>query len=110
MPSSDQLAENWMFAAGVALMTMVLLRMVWRRQRGGRGTSHRAARGPRENASRLLDAPDDISRWQVEMHDLARELKAELDTKIRVCQETIRQARQEQQRLEVLLEQARQVS
>jgi len=40
----------------------------------------------------LSSAPVEIQRWQVEMFDLQRELKAELDMKIVVVQSLIRQA------------------
>ncbi len=40
----------------------------------------------------LQDAPPETQRWLVEMHDLQRELKAELDTKIVVVQTLLRQA------------------
>lgn len=40
----------------------------------------------------LASAPPETQRWQVEMFDLQRELKAELDMKIVVVQSLIRQA------------------
>ena len=57
----------------------------------------------------LRDAPADISRWQVEMHDLARDLKGELDTKMVVLQRLIIDAREQADRLEKIVERAAEV-
>jgi hypothetical protein len=51
--------------------------------------------------------PVEMMRWEVEMHDTARELKAELDTKMVALQTLIRSAREEQQRLAKLIATAR---
>lgn len=48
-------------------------------------------------------------RWEVEMHDTARELKAELDSKMSALMSLVRTAREEQERLEHLIEDARRV-
>lgn len=40
----------------------------------------------------LATAPRDVQRWQVEMLEMQRELKAELDTKAAVVQALLRQA------------------
>ncbi len=46
-------------------------------------------------------------RWEVEMHDTARELKAELDSKISALMSLVRTAREEQERLTQLIDTAR---
>ena len=56
------------------------------------------------SADPLRDAPPEVHRWQVEMHDVARELSAQLDSKMRVLQNFTRAAAQEADRLEGLLE------
>lgn len=53
-----------------------------------------------------LDAPRDLGRWEVEMHDLARDLNAQLDTKIGILQELIREAASQAERLEAALDEA----
>ncbi|MFO7907455.1 MAG: hypothetical protein ACQESR_13645 [Planctomycetota bacterium] len=60
--------------------------------------------GQREEQRSLSSTPPDVLRWQVEMHETARELKAELDSKMRVLQLLIGQARQEADRLERILD------
>jgi hypothetical protein len=52
----------------------------------------------------LRHSPADIERWQVEMHDLARDLKGELDTKIAVLQRLVIDAREAAERLKAAIE------
>lgn len=56
----------------------------------------------RDRNSALADAPAEVLRWQVEMHETARDLKAELDTKMRALQVLIRDADEKIARLESL--------
>jgi len=51
-----------------------------------------------------LDSPGDKSRWEVEMHETARDLSAQLDTKMAALQQLIRQADRASARLEAILE------
>ena len=48
----------------------------------------------------LLDAPASVMRWQVEMHETARDLKGEIDSKLSALQALIRVADEESCRLE----------
>jgi len=50
----------------------------------------------------LATAPPETQRWQAEMLDLQRELKAELDMKIAVVQSLIRQADEKIARLSAM--------
>ncbi len=105
---------SWaMFLVGLSLLIVILLRR-WHRYYGPRRRHRevpvleRTAR--RDTAPRSLsDAPPDILRWQVEMHETARDLKGELDTKISALQVLIRMAQQESERLERLIEAAESV-
>jgi hypothetical protein len=56
------------------------------------------------------EPPPDFLRWQVEMHDTARELKAELDSKLAALQSLVLIARQESERLEAAIEGAKRLS
>jgi hypothetical protein len=58
----------------------------------------------------LHDAPPELVRWQVAMHELARDLKGEIDTKLSALQTLVALARQESARLQTLLDQAARVS
>jgi hypothetical protein len=55
-----------------------------------------------------LDSPDELVRWEVEMHEIARELSARLDTKIGVLAQLIRDADRASDRLEAALKAERQ--
>ena len=55
-----------------------------------------------------LDSPDEVVRWEVEMHDIARELSAQLNTKIGVLAQLIRDADRASARLETALKTERQ--
>jgi hypothetical protein len=53
-----------------------------------------------------LDAPGEIRRFEVEMHDLARVLQAQLDSKITILQHLVRDAEQQADRLEAAIRSA----
>jgi hypothetical protein len=101
---------SWtMFTVGMVLMIAILLRRSSRYQRRVRREQPETILPPREPSrdQPLLDAPPEICRWQVEMHETARELKGELDSKARVVQQLIQMADQQARRLEVAIHQAR---
>ena len=58
----------------------------------------------RDRAS--LDAPPEVARWQLEMHETARELKAEIDSKLLALQALVNVAREEREKLEAAIAQA----
>ena len=110
---------SWcLFLAGLLLMTVVLMRR-WLRYYGWRGRGGRrerlSAAGPQRESGpsdtlRLVDAPPEILRWSVEMQETARDLKAELDSKIGVLQALVQLARLEADRLEALVQQGQEVN
>ncbi len=61
------------------------------------------------NGTKSLGAPADILNWQLELHDLGRELKGELDSKMLAVQNLTRQYDQAAQRLSELIKMAEQV-
>ena len=95
------------------MLTVILLRR-WsryfkRQKKAARKESRATARRESQPNQPLLDAPPEILRWQVEMHETARELKAELDTKIAVLQRLTIDARRESQRLEQAVDRAKEL-
>lgn len=90
-----------LMAAGVALAAFVLLRASWRRRISPRANPPSLAESSRDRA--LSDAPPALLRWQVEMHETARDLKAELDSKLSALQTLVAMARQERALLEATL-------
>jgi hypothetical protein len=100
---------SWGVAAGIALLTWLLLRRTYFRKRL-KTPIESFPRSSRAVATRALqplkDAPPELLRWQVEMHETARDLKAELDSKISVAQTLVGMAREECERLEAAIERA----
>jgi hypothetical protein len=101
---------NILLAAGLALAALVLLR----KSRGLFGAKIEPSDSPRKDLftarqreSALDDAPLEVLRWQVEMHQTARDLKAEIDTKLVALQATTRLAHEACQRLEAAIDRAR---
>ncbi len=87
---SPELAQPLMMIAGLAIICWLLLRgratrSVKRLREGDVLLKHNAnTRGhslPFSGVS-SLGAPVDVLKWQVELHELGRELKAELDSKL----------------------------
>ncbi len=102
-----------MLAHGIAMMLVILLRRSGRyyhklkrqAKRAAKPTAQQTRREKQmanmfDRASPLLDAPSTVIRWQVEMQELARELKAEIDTKMRILQVLVRRSNEAAERLE----------
>lgn len=101
---------------GMALLVFgwVMFRLMIKRQaRGSKQPSperqvsnarqEMAKRAPRDADTALRDAPSDVLRWQVEMHETARTLKGELDTRIALLNATIRLSDQKLNEMKKLL-------
>ncbi|MCA9269777.1 MAG: hypothetical protein KDA41_14955 [Planctomycetales bacterium] len=96
--------RSWLlFALGVTMMIVILMRRYMRHFGPRRGTAPAHASAPHALSQPLLDAPADVTRWQVEMHEIMRDAKAELDTKIAVLQKLVVDAERQSQRLEAAL-------
>lgn len=102
-----------MLALGLALLVSILLRRSYRYLgRVSRRPVSALEKVPRPRASSrqaLDDAPPELLRWQVEMHDTARDLKAELDTKITVVRQLLLMVAEHQERIERSIARAEQL-
>jgi hypothetical protein len=87
--------------AGVALAALVLLRAA--RRRPGQTAAFPPPASDRSRTSALADAPPELLRWQVEMHETARDLKAELNSKLAALQALVALAREERALLEATI-------
>ncbi len=56
-----------------------------------------------ERATRLMDGPAELARWEVEMHQTARDLSAELNSRISVLRAMVAEADRAAARLEEAL-------
>ena len=102
-----------MLLAGMSLLVLILLRRSYRyfgRRNRPKRPDVQTTR-PSEHAwhGAPSDAPHEFLRWQVAMHETARDLKAELDSKMGALQHLVRQAAEQSQSLENSIERARQV-
>lgn len=94
-----------LFLAGLVLTCGVLLFRT-HRQLGARPKTELPSPAtfsqskPLPTPAHRLDAPRELRQWEVEMHDLARELAAQLDSKIGILEHLIRDAGQAADRLE----------
>lgn len=66
-----------------------------------------ATRNVSSAATRAADLPGDGNLWEVRMHELARELSGQLDSKIVIVQQLVRHAEQQTARLELAIAEAR---
>ena len=107
------LLSDSMFLAGVILFAAILLRRSYRyygRRRKGKKDLSGLAKLPRPSSEpkrSLSTAPPEFLKWQVELHELGRDLKAELDSKMIALQVLIDAAQTEADRLERLLDRNR---
>ena len=98
-------ASTLLMIGGIALVSFLLMRgslgfFIRRRGKDDGPKEIRKLLGERSRDSALADAPPEVLRWQVEMHETARDLKAELDSKLSALQALVLLARQERERLE----------
>ncbi|HVX59050.1 MAG TPA: hypothetical protein VHC19_00565 [Pirellulales bacterium] len=95
---------NLLFLLGVVLASSILLLRSLRRTRRSSSASlpqtHSPARGG--SAANRLQALPELQRWEVQMHETARELTARIDNKLRLLEQLIRDADERIARLETL--------
>lgn len=101
---------SWMFLGGVVLLCAVLLRRyLLKTCKRGRGSGELVGPGISfSRLDRLGDAPPEAVRWHVEMHEIARDAKAELDSKMRALTVLLRDAAEQEERLRRLLAECQQ--
>ncbi len=109
----DVLAESTLpggaqvlFLLGLGLMIVILL--VRSRRYFRQVTQYQVptphAKPPRKTASNSAAPPKELEKWEVSMHELARDLAGQIDTKIRVLELLIREANETTARLEAAID------
>lgn len=94
------------FVAGIALVSWVLLRRSSRffgRRAQQLPTIARASRSDNVPEQPSSAEPDDMTRWEVHMHEAARQLSAQLDTKMSALGTLVAEADRAAARLEAAL-------
>ncbi|MEX0866455.1 MAG: hypothetical protein WD030_03795 [Pirellulales bacterium] len=94
--------RDFLLPAAVLLIVLVLMRRATKMRRRGRSTTPLPT-NPRQLASSKA-APSEANAWMVELHDLARDTSAQIDTKLASLRLLLLQAAEQQQRLEELLD------
>lgn len=100
---ADSNAYTVVFIVALALTIVILLkrsRRFFSRSRQDSSLITRTPRPGRRDAGHHLDAPPDVLRWEVQMHETARELSAQLDSKMGALQALIADADRAAARLE----------
>jgi len=97
----SQHASSLLVLAGVGLAVYLLLRSSAKRRQEQADEDQRPL--AKASTAAAADAPADVLRWQIELYETARDLKAEIDTKFAALQALALLARQESQRLETAL-------
>jgi hypothetical protein len=94
----------------VAAMLVVIGAILYRSQRHAQGALGR--RAPTSNREPVTQGPGPLQRgqWEVEMHDLARDFSARIDSKLALLEQLVRSAHHEALRLEAALAQASQLA
>ncbi|QDV24042.1 hypothetical protein [Aureliella helgolandensis] len=115
---SQEQIQQLMTLAGIGIICWILLRGKMRRQKAARSGVALSSLVHNGNAvgqphtftgTRSLGAPPEILQWQVELHDLGRELKGELDSKMLAVRSLSQTYDQAARRLSQLIELAEQV-
>ncbi len=76
------------------------------RQRGDDRALVVPQRPKSEPATRLMDGPPELAKWEIEMHETARDLSAELNSRISALRAMVAEADRAAARLEAALERA----
>lgn len=100
-----------MFVAGIALLTMILLRRTYRQvgRRSRRYDSRPIDSQPRpesEWSGAKADTSAALERQKVELAEMSRDINGQIDTKILLLRELIMQSEKQIARMEELLEDA----
>ena len=97
---------NVLTIAALSLIIAMLLLRSYRyfsRRKVDNAPIVRTTRPTNDDKRRYLDSPDEVARWQVAMHETARELSAELDSKMVALQVLITEADRAAARLEAAM-------
>ena len=97
------LSSQTLLVIGVMMIALVLIRLLLRPKRAAKSYES-PLRNSGGTPAHMLDAPPDIGRWEVQMHETARNLMGELNTKIVIVEQLVRDANAAAERLEKAIE------
>jgi hypothetical protein len=96
--------RNTMLVVGIGMILLVVIRFLLRPRMAGK--RYPSPVRDEKVAAHMLDAPVEIGRWEVQMHETARNLMGELNTRIAIVEQLVRDANQAAERLERAIERA----
>lgn len=102
---APQLA-NILFLVGLAMVIVVMLRQTNRYFKRKSAEIQRQDQRPPAR----MDLPADLARYEVQLHELARELSGQLDTKIHIVQQLVREVEAHTARLEAAIARAQRLA
>ncbi len=108
-----EIDAGWFFFAGCALLTMILLKRSYRRmgrRKKNAPAIERIARPSGQWDGAQRDALAQVERQKVEMHEMARDLNGQLNSKIIVLEKLVGESQRQIERLEELLDKAEETS
>ena len=100
---ADNLLGSALLVAAIVVATVTMLLRVYRYQARRKRSQKSGGRSPVTSARSQLQVPAEAVRWEVELHDLARDMKADLDSKMTTLGHLIRDADRAADRLEQAL-------
>jgi hypothetical protein len=104
---SANTAANVAFALGAAIVSFFLIRHSRRYlSRAGTSSTRPATTKPESPDETRITTSTDVMRGQVQLHDMARELMGQLDSKMSALQALIRLANEAAARLEAAADRA----
>ena len=95
---------QFVLVAAILVLTITMLLRLYRYQARNRRKATSRRPSAAESPPSLRATPDSVVRWEVQMHELARDLKGEIDSKMVALSHLIRDADRAAQRLEDALE------
>jgi hypothetical protein len=108
-----QISTSQMFLAGLFVASGLMLyhaQRRWQRVVPARPSGRFAEAAQRWQRQHLAQAPAEVKQWEVQTHELAREVTARLDSKMAALEHLMRAAHQESLRLETAIATARAAS
>ena len=115
----NEALQPLMLIAGLGILCWLMLRGRMKNRKkttlsvDARTLSHNGnatSQGAGFSGTASLGAPRDVLKWQIELHDLGRALKAELDTKMIAVREITRQYELAAERLAAMIKLAEQLN
>lgn len=107
LAQSDPLSLFVLVAIGLSIAILLMRgHRYLARQRGDDRPLVVPSRPKPEPVTRLMDGPPELARWEVEMHQTARDLSAELNSRISALRAMVAEADRAAGRLEEALRQA----